>query len=235
MDVKSLHVQSVACPRMRTLVLQTMDFQSIVVDSLAPVGFAPQRLDRFYHGYFDHYRGEPVVGKATPSYLYLPAAIAGLHHYNPRLKLIVLLRDPLERALSAYAMERNRGREAWPVDLALGLEPVRRLAASVFRGSRIFSYTDRGRYRRQLDTLERYFPKEQILLLDSEALDRRYEETLRSVYAFLGIPVPSPLPAPRRVRQTERKYRPSSLTLTWLRWVLRKERRWLRERFPDSG
>ena len=32
MDVKSLHVQSVACPRMRTLVLQTMDFQSIVVD-----------------------------------------------------------------------------------------------------------------------------------------------------------------------------------------------------------
>gem|GEM_PF-4320739 len=32
MDVKSLHVQSVACPRMRTLVLQTMDFQSIAVD-----------------------------------------------------------------------------------------------------------------------------------------------------------------------------------------------------------
>gem|GEM_PF-4902138 len=32
MDVKSLHVQSVACPRMRTLVLQTIDFQSIVVD-----------------------------------------------------------------------------------------------------------------------------------------------------------------------------------------------------------
>jgi len=138
-------------------------------------------------------------------------------------------------ARSTGAMERNRGREAWPVDLALGLEPVRRLAASVFRGSRIFSYTDRGRYRRQLDTLERYFPKEQILLLDSEALDRRYEETLRSVYGFLGIPIPSPLPAPRRVRQTERKYRPLSLTLTWLRWVLRKKRRWLRERFPDSG
>jgi len=32
MDFKSLHFQSVACPRMRTLVLQTMDFQSIVVD-----------------------------------------------------------------------------------------------------------------------------------------------------------------------------------------------------------
>ena len=34
MDFKSLHFQSVACPRMRTLVLQTMDFQSIVVDYL---------------------------------------------------------------------------------------------------------------------------------------------------------------------------------------------------------
>gem|GEM_PF-4328074 len=33
MDVKPLHVQSVAYPRMRTLVLQTMDFQSIVVDA----------------------------------------------------------------------------------------------------------------------------------------------------------------------------------------------------------
>ncbi|WP_133510873.1 sulfotransferase family protein [Candidatus Thiosymbion oneisti] len=209
-------------------------------DSLAPVGFAPQRLDRFYHGYFEHYRGEPIVGEATPSYLYFPEAIAGLHHYNPRLKLIVLLRDPLERALSAYAMERNRGRESWPVDPALCLEPVRRLAASVFRGSRTahrttFSYVDRSRYRRQLDTLGSYFPKEQILLLHAEALGRRYEETLRSVYAFLGISVPSPLPPPRRVRQTERKYRPSSLTLAWLRWVLRKERRWLRERFPNRS
>jgi len=36
MDVKSLHFQSVACPRMRTLVLQTMDFQSIVVDCQIP-------------------------------------------------------------------------------------------------------------------------------------------------------------------------------------------------------
>jgi len=43
MDVKSLHFQSVACPRMRTLVLQTMDFQSIVVDL---------SLSTFCRGYF---------------------------------------------------------------------------------------------------------------------------------------------------------------------------------------
>jgi len=156
------------------------------------------------------------------------------------LKLIVLLHDPLERALSAYAMERNRNREHWPVDRALCLEPVRRLVTAMFPGDRtthhlFFSYVDRGRYRRQLDTLERHFPKEQILLLHSEALDRRYEETLGSVYAFLEISEPNPLPPPRRVRQTERKYRPSNLTLAWLRWILRKERHWLRERFPGGG
>gem|GEM_PF-5079937 len=44
MDFKSLHVQSVACPRMRTLVLQTMDFQSIVVDYSFYIFLHPQGM-----------------------------------------------------------------------------------------------------------------------------------------------------------------------------------------------
>ena len=60
---------------------------------------------RFYHStFFKNSTPENLLFDASVEYMYLPYVAKRLHRYNPNLKLIVCLRDPIERALSAYNM-----------------------------------------------------------------------------------------------------------------------------------
>ena len=54
-------------------------------------------------------------GDATPISIFLPQCIHRIARYNPAMRWIVLLREPAERALSHYRMERTRGWEHWPL------------------------------------------------------------------------------------------------------------------------
>ena len=50
---------------------------------------------------------KPIVGEKTPSYCYLPFAINRIHKYNPNIKIIIILREPIARAWSHYNMNLN--------------------------------------------------------------------------------------------------------------------------------
>ena len=113
------------------------------------------------------------------------------------MKLIALLRDPVERAYSHYQHEVARGFEDLSFDQALEEEP-QRLAGEVERmrsdssyNSFAFqhhSYLSRGRYAEQLEVWYGLFPKEQILVLRSEDLFSNPERTYLDVLRFLGVP-----------------------------------------------
>lgn len=135
--------------------------------------------------------GAPVRGERTPVYMFMPEVAAQLARYNPRLKLIVLLRDPVQRAISGYYMEKNRGGEDKPLWLALLLEPLRcrldkdrRLRTSAHRHH---AYRRRGLYSKQLANLHRYFPASQVLIVQNAELRRHHDRTLRRVFGFLGV------------------------------------------------
>lgn len=132
-----------------------------------------------------------IKGEATPIYLYLPQIARRLRIYNSRLKLIVLLRDPVERAYSHYLMERSRGNENLPYWLALLIEPLRlfrdRNMLSENSAVRRNSYRDRGFYGKQLHELFKEFPAFQILVLRTEELKNQHQETMTRVYGFLGV------------------------------------------------
>jgi hypothetical protein len=49
-----------------------------------------------------------IIGEKTPSYMYLRFAIDKIHKYNPNIKLIILLREPIQRCYSQYNMEIQR-------------------------------------------------------------------------------------------------------------------------------
>ena len=66
-------------------------------------------LDDNYSKFFDHFKGEAILGEATPIYMFLPEIAKRLHTYNPDLKLLVILRDPVDRAISQYSMSQSRG------------------------------------------------------------------------------------------------------------------------------
>lgn len=145
----------------------------------------------WYHQHFEGSEGYRAVGEATPIYMYWPAAAPRIKAYNPAMKLIMLLRNPAERAYSDYIMERRRGFEYWPFRWAVRFERVRSmLSPPTWR--RLHLYTSRGFYSQQIKRLLQFFPREQMLFLKTEELREEHERTLQRVCAFLGI---DPFPA----------------------------------------
>ena len=84
-----------------------------------------EQIDARYRRAFTEGAGGRIRGEATPVYLFFPEIARELRRYNPGLKLIVLLRDPVGRALSSYYFQKRRGKERRPLWLALLLEPLR--------------------------------------------------------------------------------------------------------------
>ena len=138
-----------------------------------------------------------VTGEGSPYYLAHPHAPYRIAETLPDVKLIALLRDPVERAYSHYQHEVARGFEDLSFDEAVEQEP-KRLAGEVKRmrsdpsynsfALQHHSYLSRGRYAEQLEVWYGLFPKEQILVLRSEDLFFDPERTYRDVLRFLGVP-----------------------------------------------
>jgi hypothetical protein len=140
---------------------------------------------------------EPVVGEASPSYLYHPLAPRRVHDLVPDVRLIAILRDPVERAFSHYNHEVALGREPLSFEQAIEAEGER-LHGEVERMLREptyfshawwnYTYLGRGRYAEQLERWLEAFPREQLLVLTSEQLSARPAETYADVLRFLGLP-----------------------------------------------
>ncbi len=148
-----------------------------------------REINQRYSRYFSDANETQFWGEATPIYLYWPAIVPELQRYNSALKLIVLLREPSERAISHHAMMLARGYERLPLWLALIIEPLRlRFAGKKLAlAHRRFSYLNRGKYAAQLIRLRQYFPDRQILILDNSELKNLHDQTLNKIYRFLGV------------------------------------------------
>lgn len=192
-------------------------------------------IDRLYASALPEDAADHLCGDATPLYLFHPTLVARIARYNPAMRWIILLRDPVARALSQYHMERGRGTETWPLWPALLLERWRlRGHADDFSTAsplRRHSYLARGDYARQLDALYALFPREQVLLLRSDALRSHPDACLREVCDFLGVP---PLPQPPEHREVfpgrYRGYARDGASWRLARWLLRGAIARMRER-----
>lgn len=197
-----------------------------------PPGASVAELNRLFAGVFAPGRDAVLHGDATPIYCYWPGVVERVHRYNPAMKWILILRHPVDRAVSHYHMERQRGRESLPMNLAFALEAWRLWRAGKDDGEcqarRIHSYRDRGRYLGQIDGILKYFPARQLLLLRHQELAERPDLSLRRVCDFLGVPDPSESLRPRRV--FEGTYSPlsrSSWSWRFWNWTYRRELRGL--------
>lgn len=164
--------------------------------------------------YLAHFEGaDPTLlwGEATPIYLYWPQIIPELSRYNPALKLIVILRDPVERAISHYEMEKSRANEDLSLLQALRCEPARlaREAGQLGHSHRCHSYVDRGLYASQIARLRCYFSDEQILILENSTLKNQHAETLQKVCEFLGVDATYSIPSEKVFSGDYRSKRPS--------------------------
>ena len=100
-----------------------------------------------YHAYFKPNPRGKLVGEATPIYMYWNGAVRRIFEYNPEMKFVISLRDPVARAYSHWNMERDMKKEKLPFWEALQAEERRARKASPLQ-TRAFSYLDRGFYAR---------------------------------------------------------------------------------------
>jgi hypothetical protein len=144
--------------------------------------------------------GAPAaVGESSPYYLWHPAAPARIAAALPDVRVIAVLRDPVERAYSAWSHERARGYESEEFARALALEAERlagqaeKLLDESTRNPRSFAhqhqaYLSRGVYVDQLGRMAEAVGRDQVLVLDSVDLWSRPDEHWPQVLEFLGLP-----------------------------------------------
>jgi hypothetical protein len=141
--------------------------------------------------------GPSRVGEAAPLYMFHPLAPGRVGALMPDAKLIVLLRDPVERAYSHWKERRTEGRE--PLDFAAALareseriagERERLIAEPTYVSESYdwYTYRARGRYLEHLDPWLDHFDRAQLLVLPSEELYRHPGATYARVLDFLGLP-----------------------------------------------
>lgn len=136
--------------------------------------------------YYPKFTEGKLYGEATPVYMFWPGCIPRIRSYNPDIKLIAILRDPVSRAFSHWNMESFRGKDSRSFKEAIR-EEMNQIRADTYKKHRVFSYLARGLYTPQVEQLFNHFPKEQLLFVKYEQFQKRQIEETAKVIQFLGL------------------------------------------------
>jgi len=155
----------------------------------------PSRSDRDEHA--AKVGQPPVVGEASPYYLFHPAGAERMARTIPDTRLVVLLRNPIKRAISHHLHMVWEGHEkVEDIDKALDLEATRlsgieqQLLADpsmVSRDHQHYSYMARGHYAEQLERLFAHFDRDKVLVMATETLTGDSQASMERIQHFLGL------------------------------------------------
>lgn len=140
--------------------------------------------------------GTKLTGEATPYYIYHPSAHERVASTLPQAKIIIILRNPIDRAYSHYQHMVRVGREPLSFEDAIAAEPERLAgeAEQIAADPRYptykhlqYSYLARGDYLPQIQRWHSVFSKERVLIVRSEDLYRDPAATMQQTQDFLGL------------------------------------------------
>lgn len=137
--------------------------------------------------YLKHYRRAAkgaVCGDSSVIYLYSPKAPEAILSINPEMKVIAVLRNPVERAYSAWQHLQRDGREKVG-DFAKALEAESDRIAQNWEP--LWHYLQVGFYGKQLKRYEAFFERDQILVLLNEDLRQDPAGSAKRIFSFLGV------------------------------------------------
>lgn len=148
--------------------------------------------------------------ESTPRYIYFPGTAERIYKFNPKMKFIILLRNPVERAYSAWNMYRQMSRNTKLINFFKDLEksdPRQKIYSFLYKEkfptfeecveSEILSLKKedniepsivrRGYYKNQIEIYLQFFDKNQFIFIESDELKRRPKKVLRNICYFLNI------------------------------------------------
>lgn len=163
------------------------------------VHFFDEQYDKgeaWYRSNFPKKKADRLYYEASPYYIIHPLAPQRIAQKLPDVKLIALLRNPIDRAYSSYQHQVRAGREELSFEEAIAHEAERlagekeKIIADPAYNSyayRKYSYIERGKYIDQIQNWHRFFKKEQLLILSSEAFWSDPEGAFKEIFDFLGV------------------------------------------------
>lgn len=138
--------------------------------------------------YKRHYNNEKIIINGCANNIYFEKALARIASLNKSGKIIVVLRNPIERAFSAYQFAKKRNMEKASFCEAIKMEKDR-LKDPNLKTIANLTYVDHGFYFKQLTTLLKYFPKENIKVLLYEDIKYKPMSLVKEIYDFISIDV----------------------------------------------
>ena len=137
-----------------------------------------------YQALFDGVRDEKAVGEASPLYIYAPGTARRIERYVPQAKIVAILRNPADRAYSAFLYA-----------LRMGVEPLtdfRRVLQEEEQRIRdnwhfVYRYRDRGFYYGQIKSFYEVFGPEKVGVWLYEDLKENPHKVASGVFRFLGV------------------------------------------------
>ena len=146
------------------------------------IAFVEKQKD--YLALFKEANNLPILGEASTSYLYSEKAAKEIYDFNPKAKVIIILRDPVERTASHFLMDYARGNQD-DINIKKVLE---RDYNTVPKGYCISNlYIDLSLYYDQVQRYLSVFPKDQILILHYDDLIGHTKAILEKIFTFLKV------------------------------------------------
>jgi len=150
----------------------------------------------WYRAHFPFKKSSELVGEASPSYCTHPLAPKRIQEIVPNAKLLFIVRNPVDRAISNYFHSVAIGAEKLGIEDAFA-RPMEKFEAEYERIKnedgyhshhyQRFAYLHKGFYALHLKRWHEFFPKEQILVVENNELKLKPQETYSAVCEFLGV------------------------------------------------
>ncbi|MFN2390142.1 MAG: sulfotransferase [Actinomycetota bacterium] len=170
-----------------TFLARCLDSHPAVAVPTKEIYFFDRNWDRGVGWYESLFQGLPpgsVIGEATPSYMFMPKAASRMASLLPQAKVVVTLRNPVDRAHSHYWHNHERKVESLTFEDALAAEPDRIAAGGQFWR---YSYLSLGDYLPQLERLIQHYPRERLKVLLYEETHAEPVAAVAGVYRHLGV------------------------------------------------
>ncbi|MBD78244.1 MAG: hypothetical protein CL840_04820 [Crocinitomicaceae bacterium] len=171
-----------------------------------------------YHNLFDFDLNKSMYGEASTSYSFVdeyPKTAERLFNYNPDMKILFIVRDPVSRVESHFNHRLRKG-------YILGDDPVKNVSAED-------DFIQRSQYVRQLEPYLKLFPAEQVKVLVFEEFLSDQSAAMRDVVNFLGLD-PDKLPelelSPKNISDAKVRLKKSTIALRIIEWLEKQSWSW---------
>ncbi len=144
-------------------------------------------INWYEHESFGKHKDQKIIGEISPDYMFLDFVPERISiHLGKEIKLLFILRNPVDRAYSHYTMNSTHFFDNETFERAIQLEDDR--TAKGLYEKRVYSYISRGFYARQIKNYMKYFPKDNMMfVIFEDDFLKEMDKTINNLLRFLNV------------------------------------------------